>query len=145
MLYYETIRQDTLELLKKIQSLDIFKDVRLVGGTSLALQLGHRKSINLDFFGKFDTPMEDIVEELSSFASVSPLDSSKMMRFLIVNGVKVDVVNYPYEWIDEPIIEDGIVLAGIKDIAAMKLSAITNRGTRKDFVLFIQGTSQLLS
>lgn len=57
------------------------------------------------------------------------LSSSKMMRFLIVNGVKVDIVNYPYPWIDAPIVEDGIVLAGVHDIAAMKLSAITNRGT----------------
>ena len=56
------------------------------------------------------------------------------MRFMIVNGVKVDIVNYPYPWIDEPVISDGIVLAGIKDIAAMKLAAITNRGTKKDFI-----------
>ena len=56
------------------------------------------------------------------------------MRFLIVNDVKVDIVNYPYKWIDEPVGENGIILAGIKDIAAMKLSAITNRGTKKDFI-----------
>lgn len=83
MLHYETIHPDTLELLKKIQSLEMFKEARLVGGTALALQLGHRKSIDLDFFGNVDAS-----------------------------------------------------LAGIKDIAAMKLSAITNRGTRKDFVDF---------
>lgn len=56
------------------------------------------------------------------------------MRFLVVNGVKLDIVNYPYTWIDEPVEENGIMLAGIKDISAMKLSAITNRGTRKDFI-----------
>ena len=49
-----------------------------------------------------------------------------MMRFLIVDGIKIDIVNYNYPWIDEPVIEDGIRLAGIRDIAAMKLSAITN-------------------
>lgn len=57
-----------------------------------------------------------------------------MMRFLVVNGIKVDIVSYPYEWIDEPVCDNGIVLAGIKDIAAMKLSAITNRVTKKDFI-----------
>lgn len=57
-----------------------------------------------------------------------------MMRFLIVDGIKIDIVNYNYPWIDEPVIEDGIRLAGIRDIAAMKLSAITNRGTKKDFI-----------
>lgn len=57
-----------------------------------------------------------------------------MMRFLNVNGIKVDIVSYPYGWIDDPVIEDGIVLAGVRDIAAMKISAITNRGTKKDFI-----------
>ena len=136
MLRYETIHPDTLGLLRKIQSLEMFKDARLVGGTALALQLGHRKSVDLDFFGSIDASLQEIALELSEFASVSPLSESKMMRFLIVDGVKVDIVNYPYLWIDKPVIEDGITLAGIKDIAAMKLSAITNRGTRKDFVDF---------
>ena len=136
MLLYETIHPDTLGLLRKIQSLEMFKDARLVGGTALALQLGHRKSVDLDFFGSIDASLQEIALELSEFASVSPLSESKMMRFLIVDGVKVDIVNYPYLWIDKPVIEDGITLAGIKDIAAMKLSEITNRGTRKDFVDF---------
>lgn len=55
-----------------------------------------KESIDLDFFGKIDAPLEDIVFELSSFASVSPISASKMMRFLIVDGIKVDIVNYPY-------------------------------------------------
>lgn len=54
MLRYETIHPNTLGLLKKIQSLEIFADTRLVGGTALALQIGHRKSVDLDFFGKMD-------------------------------------------------------------------------------------------
>ena len=58
-----------------------------------------KESIDLDFFGKIDAPLEDIVLELSSFASVSPISASKMMRFLIVDGIKVDIVNYPYPWI----------------------------------------------
>lgn len=57
-----------------------------------------------------------------------------MMRFLIVDGIKVDIVNYPYPWIDSPVVENDVTLASIQDIAAMKLSAITNRGTKKDFI-----------
>ena len=90
MLYYETIHPDTLELLKKIQSLELFTDTRLVGGTALALQIGHRKSVDLDFFGHMDASLEEIAMELSEFADVKPLSSSKAMRFLIVDGVKVD-------------------------------------------------------
>lgn len=134
MLHYETVLPDTLGLLKRIQSLDSFKQTRLVGGTALALQLGHRKSVDLDLFGRFTLSLEELTADLSEFASVVPLSSSKMMRFLIVDGVKTDIVNYPYDWIDNPVTENGLSLAGIKDIAAMKLSAITNRGTRKDFI-----------
>jgi hypothetical protein len=43
-------------------------------------------------------------------------------------------VSLPYKWIDDPIVYDSISLASIKDIAAMKLAAITNRGTKKDFI-----------
>ena len=134
MLYLETISPDTLILLKKIQSLDEFKNTRLVGGTALALQLGHRKSIDLDFFGQFETSLEELTAILSEFSTVTPISSSRMMRFLVVNGIKVDIVSYPYDWIDNPVYSDDIVLAGVKDIAAMKLSAITNRGTKKDFI-----------
>ena len=134
MLYLETISPDTLILLKKIQSLDEFKNTRLVGGTALALQLGHRKSIDLDFFGQFETSLEELTAILSEFSTVTPISSSRMMRFLVVNGIKVDIVSYPYDWIDNPVYSDDIVLAGVKDIAAMKLSAITNRGSKKDFI-----------
>lgn len=134
MLHLETISPDTLTLLKKIQSLDEFNNTRLVGGTALALQLGHRKSIDLDFFGNFETSLEELTTILSEFSTVTPVSSSRITRFLVVDGVKVDIVSYPYGWIDNPVSAEGVVLAGIKDIAAMKLSAITNRGTKKDFI-----------
>ena len=52
-----------------------------------------------------------------------------------IDGIKVDIVNYSrYPWIDNPVPEDGITLAGIKDIAAMKVAAIIGRGTKKDFI-----------
>ena len=60
-------------------------------------------------------------------------DSFRCSSF--VDGVKVDCVAYDmYEWIEEPVEEDGVRLAGVKDIGAMKINAVTNRGTRKDFV-----------
>lgn len=53
MLHVETVSPDTLALLKRIQDLPILAETRLVGGTALALQLGHRRSIDLDFFGSW--------------------------------------------------------------------------------------------
>ena len=51
MLHLSTVEPATLELLRKLQSLPILNNTRLVGGTALALQFGHRKSVDLDFFG----------------------------------------------------------------------------------------------
>ena len=101
----------------------------------MALQIGHRKSIDLDFFGHIDYSMDELKMAMESVSSdVQPINSTKTMRFYVVEGVKIDVVNYPYSWIDESVIEDGLILAGFEDIAAMKLAAITNRGTKKDFI-----------
>ena len=63
MLHIATVAEPTLVLLKKIQQIPFFADLRLVGGTALALQLGHRMSIDLDFFGKFDVAFEEVEGE----------------------------------------------------------------------------------
>ena len=52
----------------------------------------------------------------------------------MLNGVKVDIVNYDYPWIDALVAEDNIRLASPKDIAAMKVNAVMGRGTKKDFI-----------
>lgn len=135
MLQYQTVEPATLELIKKLQSLDELKDSRLVGGTALALHIGHRKSVDIDLFMSNTVDVNDLLAAIQTVTNdVVLLSSSRTMRFLRVNNVKVDVVAYPYKWIDEPVVEDGITLASVKDIAAMKISAITNRGTKKDFI-----------
>lgn len=134
MLFFNTIEPGTLGLLKEIQSKSFFRDCRLVGGTSLALQYGHRKSVDLDFFGSFLSDSLQIKDELKTIGSYQVIQESKFIFQYIVEGVKVDFVNYPYKWIDEALNEESLKLASPKDIAAMKLSAITNRGTKKDFI-----------
>ncbi|MCF6223961.1 MAG: nucleotidyl transferase AbiEii/AbiGii toxin family protein [Flavobacteriaceae bacterium] len=134
MLHYETVNTKTLELLNKIQSVDIFKNLRLVGGTSLALQIGHRESIDLDFFGELHIDKFEILSALNRFGKVKIRQSTKNINIFSVNGVKVDIVNYPYPWLQKIHLEDNIKLAGKSDIGAMKLSAITGRGSKKDFI-----------
>ena len=134
MLHYETIDARTLDLLKRLLAIPEFQNLRLVGGTALALQLGHRISVDLDLFGSVDVDINRAVDLLNGFSDVQVQGSTKNMMFFNIEGVKVDIVNYPYKWIDNQIEEDGLRLAAVNDIAAMKLSAITNRGTKKDFV-----------
>ncbi len=111
-----------------------FSEARLVGGTALALQLGHRKSIDLDFFGHIAATTDDLSELYSRIGKAQLLSSSKNINVFLVDGVKVDSVNYQYPWLDAPIVVEGIRLASMRDIAAMKVAAIINRGTKKDFV-----------
>jgi predicted nucleotidyltransferase component of viral defense system len=118
-----------------MQQIPLFDDLRLVGGTALALQLAHRCSIDLDLFGVIHVSHDDIFEALNKAGfQVFPKHETTRIYVTMVNGVKVDIVNYPYDWIESPIEADGIRMAGLKDIAAMKLEAITNRGTKKDFI-----------
>lgn len=134
MLHYETIEPSTLELLKRIQKLEIFRDLRLVGGTSLALQYGHRRSIDIDLFGKLDANEFEISEELKSLGEVRLLQKTKLTFIYLINGIKTDIISFSYDWLEDTLMSDGIRLAGKKDIAAMKLAAVTGRGTRKDFI-----------
>ena len=134
MLYYQTVDAGTLELLKKILSIDLFSQLRLVGGTSLALQIGHRKSIDLDFFGNIDVDVLEINQALAPLGAITLLKDSKNIHVYLVNGIKVDIVNYTYPWLKELLATDGLRLATYDDIAAMKLAAITGRGSKKDFI-----------
>ena len=134
MLYLETIETETLDLLKKIQSNEVFSEARLVGGTALALQIGHRKSVDLDFFGPMKIAEIDLPQELSIYGSVSIRNIGKRVQSFMVSNVQVDFVEYDYPWLDNIVSIKGLRLASCRDIAAMKLSAITNRGSRKDFV-----------
>ena len=59
MLQYQTIEPATLELLRDLLAIPEFKNLRLAGGTSLALQIGHRKSIDLDLFGAIETEPDE--------------------------------------------------------------------------------------
>lgn len=135
MLSFRTIAPHTLELLKHLMATPYLQDCRLVGGTSLALQYGHRSSVDLDMFG--DVPDDDLalLEIMENFGTVQGQKTSKYIKSFIVDNIKVDFVNYSrFPWLEEPIVEDGLRLASPKDIAAMKIFAIQNRGSKKDFI-----------
>ena len=135
MLSIQTIQPDTLELLKRLASQPELSHTRLVGGTALALQYGHRQSIDLDFFGTLPEDKDDLIDMAKQIGNVTVTNKSKNIVQTIIDHVKVDFVDYSrYAWIDEPVQGDGFILASEKDIAAMKVNAIIGRGTRKDFI-----------
>lgn len=134
MLHFETIEPATLELLRKLQESALLKDCRLVGGTSLALQIGHRKSIDLDFFGHVDAMPEELEDELRQYGNLQVRKNSGNIHLFVLNGIHVDIVNFPFPWQKDLIFESGLRLAHIEDIAAMKITAVIGRGTKKDFL-----------
>lgn len=135
MLSYNTVEPHTLELLKELVRHPLTSEMRLVGGTALALQYGHRNSVDLDFFGAFNGDIEDFDDLIASFDSVTRIKETSKIRIYNINGVKVDFVDYSrYKWIAPAVEEDGICLASPSDIAAMKINAIEGRGSKKDFI-----------
>ncbi|MEY4904056.1 MAG: hypothetical protein RLZZ292_1871, partial [Bacteroidota bacterium] len=133
MLQLRTIEPRTLELLKQLNNEPLLANNFLVGGTSLALQLGHRFSIDLYLFTHHPFNAEELLETLKRYFTVQPLTVNSTIFISVVNGVKVDVVHFKYPFA-HPILEvEGVRLADIRDVAPMKLDAVTKRGSKKDF------------
>lgn len=134
MLSYQTVEPHTLELLKQLMQASLLRQTRLVWGTALALQYGHRSSVDLDLFGIMEATTEELSQVLSQMGTITLFGQSKMIKGFAVDGIKIDIVNYAYPWLEPAVVEDGLRLASPADIAAMKIYAIENRGSRKDFI-----------
>ena len=135
MLHYETITPATRELLKRLMSDDRLQGFVLVGGTSLALQMGHRLSVDLDLFT--DTDFNE--EVLRSYLEKAyGFRADFMERSTIkgeINNVQIDCIAHCYPWLKTFQNEDNLRIAQLEDICAMKLNAIAGNGTRiKDFI-----------
>lgn len=115
-------------------SLEALRSFYLVGGTSLALQLGHRVSIDLDLFTTEPFDKSELMDLLNAhFEDVSLESEGPSMLITNINQVKVDFVKMGYP-ILFPVLEiEGIRMLNIQDIAPMKLKAIAQRGSKKDF------------
>lgn len=135
MLRKETVSESTLELLKTLMKDELLGNFFLAGGTALALQIGHRISIDLDLFTEASfnenemlTNLEERYQFQMDFQARNTLKGS-------IHGVKVDLIAHNYPLVRPLIEKDGIRMASLEDIAAMKLNAITGNGTRlKDFI-----------
>lgn len=133
MLHEESIEPKTLDLLRQLANLAELKDFALVGGTGLALQLGHRKSVDLDFFSRGEFSVEALIEVLESNFDLSVTGREAFSLNCRINDVKVDFLRHRYALLSEIVLVEGIPIWSVEDIAAAKISAITNRGAKKDF------------
>jgi len=134
MLQYQTIEKTTLGLLKSLMSKDYIQQFVLVGGTALALQIGQRKSIDLDLFTIKDFDADILYRQVEEDFNITKI-TLKLKQTLIVDidGVKVDFIRFKYPFQQPLILEEGTRILSIADIAPMKLDAVSGRGSKKDF------------
>lgn len=142
MLHYSTVNDLLKNSLIKLMQSDVFNDFRLVGGTALSLQIGHRESIDIDLFsdseyGTLDfNSIENYLKanfEYVDFLNTIPaMGKSYFIGENKQNTVKLDV--YYTDTYIQPYIEvDGVRMATIEEIIAMKIDVVQRGGRKKDF------------
>jgi len=126
---------EILEILKK--SILLNSSFYLAGGTGLALILAHRKSIDFDFFSKADFSPEKILAQLRKNIKENQMSLAEMKEdtlIVFLKKVQASFFYYNYPLIKPVIPKNGLGVASVEDISAMKVISIIQRGLKKDFV-----------
>ena len=135
MFFPESVSPELLNLLKVIMMKNEFYKFVLGGGTSLALRFGHRQSIDIDLFSidPFDSG-QCISFMHSLFTDLEIVNRTTGSVCVVVYKCKLDILHHSYPLLYEPVVDDGIRFLSLPDLAAMKINAVTNRGSKKDFI-----------
>jgi Nucleotidyl transferase AbiEii toxin, Type IV TA system len=129
------IAPSTFLLIQELQAIPAFSNFYLVGGTSLALQLGHRNSIDIDLFSLNEFDENEVLEILNKQYEVSEIFRRRNTIICLLNNIKTDFIRHNYPLLKPPVTEERIAFLSKEDIAAMKLHAIIQSGKRlKDFI-----------
>lgn len=135
MLRKEAVEKGTMDIIGKLMTDEKLASFNLVGGTALALKIGHRKSIDIDIFTTSDFNSQEISDHLTSNYNITRIQTISNGVFCLIDGVKLDLLAHKYPLVEDLETVEGIRMVSLKDIGAMKLNAIYNNGTRlKDFV-----------
>jgi hypothetical protein len=127
---------EQLRALDLLSQLPALTGYYLAGGTAIALHLHHRRSRDLDFFSiakeaSIERLHRSLGRQIEEFSVIGESDAT--LSILICN-TPVDFVAYPYPTLEPPLeLRPGCKVAGLKDLAVMKLAAISKRGIRRDF------------
>lgn len=135
-MYYNILDQKRINILPLLGLLD--DEWYLAGGTALALQIGHRDSVDFDFFIDSDFYTSVLFERLrgifEDYDIVKIQDEKNTLTIILDDEIKLSFSTYKYKLLKSIIVEKYLRLASIKDIACMKLSAVVSRATQKDYV-----------
>ncbi len=142
-LHASTVSPQLLKQLRQLMDFDLLRSFRLVGGTALSLQLGHRESVDIDLFtdvpyGNIDFAMiERALKSHFTFVSGAFSEQQGMGLSCFIGrnndeAIKLDLF-YTDDFVFPELNLDDIRMADIKEIAAMKLEVIGHGGRKKDF------------
>jgi hypothetical protein len=144
MLYWNTVNSLLKETLQTLMPAAELKSFRLVGGTALSLHLGHRMSVDIDLFtdatyGSIDfDAIEGFLKKSFGIVTGTFGDNPGMGKSYLLgpdsgNLVKLDIYYSMDPFFQELIEEDGIRMATVDEITAMKMDIVQRGGRKKDF------------
>ncbi|GAB4548764.1 MAG: nucleotidyl transferase AbiEii/AbiGii toxin family protein [Anaerolineales bacterium] len=134
--YWNTISPALRAVLADFSKSQIASEFYLAGGTALALQMGHRVSVDLDFFSPTQSDISALVEPLRrALTNHAPMlaDSSWGNLVFLADNARVGFYGYGYELVRPLVKVESLSLASIEDIGLMKMDALLARASRKDF------------
>lgn len=133
-LHTNVLPKNQFQLFNILSTQSFIADFYLAGGTGLALQIGHRQSLDFDFFIPRDFNTPDIIKVLVGLGSYERDNEERNTVNGTLNNVRISFFGYKYKILDEFRMYNNIRIAGLRDISAMKLEAIAGRGSKKDFI-----------
>jgi len=134
-MFLNTLSANARQLLKQLGRHSLLRPFYLAGGTATALHLGHRISVDLGFFTQQDHyEAEPLIQHLQTIAHLDVQQQSRGTLVGRLGDVRISFFVYPYPLLAEPGELEGCRVAQLSDIALMKLIAISQRGTKRDFV-----------
>lgn len=128
------LTEPALRLFRKLAPLARRYEAVLAGGTGLALRLGHRISVDFDFFTPKKVPVRRLLTEIQHLGLKPEVDLEKDNTFICTfPDSKFSLFRYPYPFLGTDVFE-GVSVASVLDIASMKVAAIAQRGAKRDFI-----------
>jgi hypothetical protein len=134
-LFINTLTEAALRILKKVAQLPQIPEFYLAGGSAVALYLGHRVSVDLDFFTERESyQSEPLIQSIQGVGNLKIQQQSQGTLVGLLDDVQISFFTYPYDLLGVPENLEGIRLASLLDISLMKIVAISQRGKMRDFV-----------
>jgi hypothetical protein len=130
----KVLSADGWAVVKKLASAGLLEGWILAGGTGLALQFGHRRSEDLDFFREGPVDSQAILADLSRLGSLAVQSRTAGTLHATMDGIRLSFLETQAPFLFPRTAYRGLMIADPRDIAIMKVVAIGGRGSRKDFV-----------